>query len=55
MCVYDQACLMDGHNTTSPGQTALWCAKATRDRSLERAKRTRERNMAKTSVTPVRK
>ena len=43
MRAYDQACLMDGHNTTSPGQTALWCSRAQRSRSMERLKRTRER------------
>ena len=39
---YDQACPIDGHNTKAPVQTASWCSKATRYRSLERAKRTRE-------------
>jgi hypothetical protein len=42
MRAYDQACLMDGHNTKSPGQTVSWCSKTKRYRAMERQKRNRE-------------
>jgi|RhiMetStandDraft_8_1073273.scaffolds.fasta_scaffold183582_1 hypothetical protein len=42
MRVYDQACLMDGHNTKSPGQTVSWYSTTKRYRPMEPHKRTRE-------------